>query len=352
MGDDPAGHRCAWGMILDAWQSAGVALIVAAVLTPLVRWYSRRRGLIDQPGERRSHSAPVARGGGLAVGVSVVATALAFAPDNALVVAFIGGAAIVSLLGWFDDHSPLGVGWRLGIQLLVAVGITAWLGPVESIGSAGTTVRATWLWTPMAVVAIIWMMNLFNFMDGSDGLASSQAAISFVLFAFAFGLAGETTGFWLAAVAAGASLGFLFWNRPTASIFLGDSGSLLLGWCAGSLALTATLSGSFSVWVSFIIVSPFVIDATVTLCWRLARGEQWYTAHADHAYQYLIRLGWSHGKVLIAWIVLNGVLIVPATVLALSKPQADIGVAAALTVILAGVWYVVHFVLSNKRRMT
>src|SRR6056297_1831176 len=140
MGDDPAGHRCAWGMILDAWQSAGVALIVAAVLTPLVRWYSRRRGLIDQPGERRSHSAPVARGGGLAVGVSVVATALAFAPDNALVVAFIGGAAIVSLLGWFDDHSPLGVGWRLGIQLLVAVGITAWLGPVESIGIAGTTV--------------------------------------------------------------------------------------------------------------------------------------------------------------------------------------------------------------------
>jgi Fuc2NAc and GlcNAc transferase len=331
----------------DAWQSAGIALLGALVLTPLMRRYSDRRGLIDQPGARRSHSSPVARGGGLAIGISLVATAVAFAPSGAVVAPFVGGAAIVSLLGWFDDHAPLSVGWRLGIQLVVAVGITFWLGPVESISIGSTTVSAAWLWTPMAVVAIIWLINLFNFMDGSDGLASSQAAISFALFAFAFGLAGETAGTWLAAVAAGASLGFLFWNRPPASIFLGDSGSLLLGWCAGALALAGTLSNSFSVWVSLIIVSPFVIDATITLCWRLARRERWYTAHTDHTYQYLIRLGWSHGKVLLTWVALNGLLVVPATAVALWKPQADMGVAAVLTVILAGAWYVVHFVVAE-----
>jgi len=336
-------------MSLDAWQAAGIALLGAVVLTPLMRRYSVWRGLIDQPGARRSHSSPVARGGGLAIGVSLVLTTIVFAPSGALVTPFVTGAAIVTLLGWVDDHAPLSVRWRLGIQLLVAVGITSWLGPVEAVSIAGVSVSAAWLWTPMAVVAIIWLINLFNFMDGSDGLASSQAVISFVLFAFAFGLAGEIAGAWLAAVAAGASLGFLFWNRPVASIFLGDAGSLLLGWCAGALALAGTLSGSFSVWVSLIIVSPFVIDATVTLCWRLARGEQWYTAHADHAYQFLIRLGWSHGKVLLAWIALNGLLVVPATAIALWKPQADMGVAAVLTVILAGVWYVVHFVVPKER---
>lgn len=332
----------------DAWQSAGIALLGAFFLTPLIRVYSRRRGLIDQPGARRSHSAPVARGGGLAIGISLVATAFVFAPDDALVAPLIGGAVVVSLLGWRDDHAPLSVGWRLGIQVLVAVAITLWLGPVESISIAGATISAALLWTPMAVVAIIWLMNLFNFMDGSDGLASSQAAISFALFAYCFALAGETAGAWLAAVAAGASLGFLFWNRPTASIFLGDSGSLLLGWCAGGLALAGTLTNSFSVWVSFIIVSPFVVDATGTLCWRLARGERWYTPHADHAYQYLIRQGWSHGKVLLAWIALNGLLVLPATVMAVWAPQADLAVAAVLTVILAGAWYVVHF----KERVT
>jgi len=339
-------------MSLDAWQSAGLALIAALVLTPLMRWYSLHRGLIDQPGARRSHSSPVARGGGLAIGISLVMTAVAFAPNSAVVAPFVGGAAIVSLLGWRDDHAPLGVGWRLGIQLLLAAGIIAWLGPVEAISIGGVTVQAAWLWTPTAVLAIVWLMNLFNFMDGSDGLASSQAVISFTLFAFAFGLAGETAGAWLAAVAAGASLGFLFWNRPPASIFLGDSGSLLLGWCAGAFALTGTLSDSFSVWVSFIIVSPFVIDATVTLCWRLARGERWYTPHTNHAYQYLIRLRWSHGKVLLVWIALNGLLVVPATVLALWKPQADLGVAAVMTVILAGAWYVVHFVVAKDRVTT
>src|SRR6056297_2959259 len=193
MGDHPAGDRCARRMSLDAWQAAGIALLGAVVLTPLMRRYSVWRGLIDQPGARRSHSSPVARGGGLAIGISLVMTAVAFAPNSAVVAPFVGGAVIASLLGWRDDHAPLGVGWRLGIQLFLAVGIISWLGPVESISIAGARVQAAWLWTPMAVVAIVWVMNLFNFMDGSDGLASSQAVISFSLFAFAFALSEETT---------------------------------------------------------------------------------------------------------------------------------------------------------------
>lgn len=335
-----------------AWQSAAIALVVAFVLTPLVRAYCRRRGLIDRPGARRSHRAPVARGGGLAISIALLSTILAFAPDDALVLPFSVGAAVVSLLGWRDDYAPLSVGWRLGIQMFVAAGIIAWLGPVDSIEVGRRTITAPWLWTPLAVIAMVWLMNLFNFMDGSDGLASTQAVISFTLFALGFGLAGENAAAWLAAVCAGASTGFLFWNWPGASIFLGDSGSLLLGWGAGAFALTGTLTGSVSVWLAFIIVSPFVIDATLTLCWRLMRGERWYTAHRDHAFQCLLRLGWSHGQVLVAWIALNCLLVVPATLIAFWQPQGETGAAAVLSVCLAGVWYVVRFVVAKERLTT
>ncbi len=336
----------------SAWQWAAAALAVAFVLTPLVRRYSRRRGLIDRPGARRSHSAPVARGGGLAIGISLVSTAGTWAPAGPQVLPFLLGAMIVSLLGWWDDHRPLRVGWRLAVQVLVAAGLVAWLGPVESIQVAGKPLALAWLWSPLAVVALVWLMNLFNFMDGSDGLASAQAVISCGLFAGAFALQSEAVSSGLAAIAAGATAGFLFWNWPRARIFLGDSGSLLLGWCVGALALFGTLSGSVSIWLAFVIVSPFVVDATMTLGWRLVRGERWYTPHTEHAYQYLIRMGWSHRRVLLAWIALNAVLVVPITALVLWKPQFELGAAAGLTVILAGAWYVVHFVIAKERVTT
>ncbi|HKL51474.1 MAG TPA: glycosyltransferase family 4 protein [Wenzhouxiangellaceae bacterium] len=337
---------------LAAWQAALLALAAAGLLTPLMRAYSLRHGLVDQPGARRSHSVPIARGGGLAIGISIVLTSLLFSPYNLILGPFVAGSVIISLLGWRDDHAPLAIRWRLGVQTMAALGAVALLGPVESIRVAGIAVSAAWLWSSMAVIAIVWLMNLFNFMDGSDGLASSQAALSLVLFAVAFSLGGQPEATWLAAVSAGAALGFLFWNWPRASIFLGDSGSLLLGWCVGCLALVGASTDSVSIWSAFIIVSPFVTDATATLCWRLARRERWYTPHADHAYQYLIRVGWSHRKVLLAWILMNGLLVVPATAVVLWKPQIDMIVAAVLAAVLLGVWYVVHFVVAKERVTT
>lgn len=336
----------------SAWQCAVTALAIAFVLTPLVRCYSRWRGLIDEPGARRSHSAPIARGGGLAIAISLVATTGAWPPAGPQVLPFLLGAMIISLLGWWDDHRPLRVGWRLAVQVFAAAGLVAWLGPVESIHVAGKAFALEWIWSPLAVVALVWLMNLFNFMDGSDGLASAQGVISCGLFAVAFALQSESVSFVLAAIAAGATAGFLFWNWPRASIFLGDSGSLLIGWCVGALALFGTLSGSVSIWLAFVIVSPFVVDATLTLGWRLIRGERWYTPHTEHAYQYLIRMGWSHLSVLLAWIALNAVLVMPVTALVLWKPQFDLGAAAGLTVILAGAWYVVHFVIAKERVTT
>lgn len=183
----------------------------------------------------------------------------------------------------------------------------------------------------------------------TGGLAACQSVISSLLVCGVFANSGEPTLAWIMLLAASATAGFVFWNRPPATIFLGDSGSLLLGWCTAFPALAGAVTGASPVWLSFVILSPFVVDATATLAWRVVRGKRWYTPHRDHAYQYLIRAGWSHGRVLVPWVAMNGLLVVPVAMVAHSRPPVDSGVAAIVGVILLGVWYVIYFVVAKER---
>lgn len=317
--------------------AALVAGLATLVLVPLVRRYAKWQGLIDQPGPRRSHDRPVARGGGMALAVGLLA-ALPLLGRFDGAPTFAVALTAIALLGIADDHRPLRVRFRLPIQLAAAALVVIALGGVPSIGVGESTIAAFWLWTPLSVLAVVWMTNLFNFMDGSDGLASMQALVSGLLFAAGFHLAGlPVLGGVGLAVAAGAAA-FLLWNRPPASIFLGDAGSLTLGFSLGFLALAGTVTGAVSVWTAFIAVSPFVIDATATLALRLGQGSGWYTPHRDHAYQCLIRAGWSHGRVLLALVLLEVCLVVPAFALAVARPKWDLAIATGTGVILLGTW--------------
>ncbi|MDT8448965.1 MAG: glycosyltransferase family 4 protein [Wenzhouxiangellaceae bacterium] len=328
------------------------ALLLGLLLTRLVLAYARARGLVDEPGPRRSHDVPVPRGGGLAIALALLPLLVLSGAREPTTVVFVASALVIVVLGWADDHRPLPVAWRLGIQTVLAVAAVVALGPVEKIVVAGHELSGAWLWSALAVVALVWIVNLFNFMDGADGLAATQAIISHLLFFAVFAGAGEPGLAWIALLVACATTGFLFWNRPRATIFLGDSGSLLLGWSAAFLALAGAVTGVCSIWLSFVIISPFVVDATATLAWRVARGRRWYTPHRDHAYQFLIRAGWSHRRVLVHWVALNGLLVAPAALLANRKPLIDSGVAAAVGIILLGAWYVVHFVVVKERMTT
>jgi Fuc2NAc and GlcNAc transferase len=334
----------------NAWVLPIAACAAVAALTPAVRAYALRRGLVDRPGPRRSHDRPVPRGGGLAIAL-VLACAVAWLRPAAELWILLVTSLAVAALGWREDHSPIPVRLRLAIEFALAVLVVVVLGPVATIDVAGRPVGPLWLWSPLAVIAVVWMTNLFNFMDGSDGLAAGQAFISAALFTAVFTLAGERGYANYAALVASATLGFVFWNRPRASIFLGDTGSLMLGWCMGLLALVGVVSGAASPWLAFIIVSPFVVDATLTLARRVMRGERWYTPHRDHAYQRLIRAGWSHRRVLLLWIVVNILLVVPAAALVLDRPDFDVAVAGIVALVLTGGWYFVHSVVA-KERMT
>lgn len=325
-------------MPAPAWWIAVQALLASLLLTPLIRYYALERGLVDAPGPRRSHMHPTPRGGGLALAVSLLLV-LPWLPmplDRLLVY----GLYIVILtgLGWIEDHRPIAVGWRLAVQLVAIAWLAFNLGPVRVVDFSSMPVEASWLWTPLAALAVLWLINLHNFMDGSDGLAALQCFFSGAFFAAAFALNGDPGMALLAVALAAACAGFLVWNRPPARIFMGDSGSLVLGGMIGALALTGAVNGSVSVWVGAIITSVFVIDASATLFDRLVRKERWYTAHRQHAYQRLIRRGWSHSGVLAAYAAVNLMLVLPAAVLAMRNPGLDFAVALIVGCVLLAAW--------------
>lgn len=232
---------------------------------------------VDHPNERSLHHQPTPRVGGLALFPGVVLGCLAAGLPDADSLLLLGLAGCLFLLSIFDDWRGLPVTLRFGAHLLAAALLALALmgGFPLVLGGA---------------LAVAWMTNLFNFMDGANGLAGGMAAIGFA----AFGLAsGEPA---LAFALVGAALGFLMFNFDPARVFLGDSGSIPLGFLAGGIGLLGVVKGQWPWWFPLLAFSPFVVDATVTLLRRMVRGEKFWMAHRDHYYQRLVRMGWSHRK--------------------------------------------------------
>jgi UDP-N-acetylmuramyl pentapeptide phosphotransferase/UDP-N-acetylglucosamine-1-phosphate transferase len=140
---------------------------------------------------------------------------------------------------------------------------------------------------------MVWMTNLFNFMDGSDGLAGGMAAIGFGTLAAAAAASGLGPLALACAAVASASLGFLIHNFPPARVFLGDAGSVPLGFLAGAFGIYGALAGAWPLWFPLLVFSPFIADATVTLLRRALRREPFWRAHRSHAYQRLVMAGWT-----------------------------------------------------------
>jgi Fuc2NAc and GlcNAc transferase len=315
--------------------------VSASLAFPLRAWL-RNQQLLDLPGDRRSHEHPTPRGGGLAVVAALVAAWLLW--PGGLVHWWLPMAAVLgmALVGWIEDRHGLQARWRFLAQAAVATALVVGLGELSSIRVAGTVFEGGAVLSVIGVIAAVWLINLYNFMDGSDGLAAGQGvwvgAIFFVLFA-------EASQPHLAALAiagAGAWGGFLVWNRPPASLFMGDVGSLALGAFVAALALLGEATGAVSVWLSFMVSSTFIVDATLTLLRRVVRGERWYTPHRQHAYQRLLVMGWSHGRVLALYALVNVLVVSPVIAAAWRWPGADTLLAAGLAALLALGWQVVQ----------
>ena len=267
--------------------------VATGALIPILR----RLEVLDRPNERSSHVAPVPRGGGIAVTGSVLLAWIALHETGFVAAGMIGillGTGLLAVVSWIDDRRGLSPGVRLLVQV-AAVTIGVLVLPDARNPFEGWLDRALYF----VVIGLIWIwwINLFNFMDGIDGLAASEAASiggGLLLFA-SVGDGLDPTVALLAAGIIGAAIGFLGWNWSPARIFLGDVGSVPLGYLSGFLLIDLATRGHWK--IALILPLYFLADATITLLRRLLRGERVWQAHREHFYQRAVRDGLGHAAV-------------------------------------------------------
>lgn len=329
---------------MDAlWIAALVPAAVLAVTLPLIgvvlRWL-QRRAILDRPVERSSHAVPVPRGGGLAlvpvlVAAWLVLAAAGLAAPGAAGIA--GLAAALALLSWVDDLRDLPAGLRLLGHVAAALAGIACLPPGAVLFQG---LLPPLLDHAVAVVVWVWFVNLFNFMDGIDGITGIETACvaggtTLVLAVAGDSLAGHSPGglIALAPTLAAAALAFLCWNWHPARIFLGDVGSVPLGFLLGYLLLSLAARGAWA--PALILPLYYLVDASVTLARRLCRGEMVWRAHREHFYQRALAPDGDHAAV--ARLILAGNLVLVAlAVAALRHPWAALALAAATVAAMLG----------------
>lgn len=294
----------------------GASFVTAAILTGAIRGWALRNGLMDIPNHRSSHELPIPRGGGLAM----VATAaigwgwLAYREilSANFVLALAGGGIAVAAIGYLDDRRQVSASARFLVHLAAAAWALFWMGGVPPPSIPGLGAVPGWLLQAIGAVAIVWVINLFNFMDGIDGIAASEAVFVTVAGACLSVIAGSAGQVPAASlVVSAASCGFLCWNWPRARIFMGDVGSGFLGFAIAVSALASARENPAMLLVWLLLGGAFFVDATVTLVRRLARGERVHQAHRTHAYQWLSRRWGSHRKVTCSVLAVNVIWLLP-----------------------------------------
>jgi len=266
---------------MSAAASAFVALALSLVLTRALA--TRLASLVvDRPNERSLHEAPVPRTGGLAV-LAAAAASLAFGGASLWLTLTL--ALILAAVSFRDDISQLPTGVRLAAHA-AAAGVLVWY----------LFTPIAWVEAALLVLALAWITNLYNFMDGSDGLAGGMALIGFGAYAVAAVLAQAAPLAAVSAALGGAAAGFLVYNFHPARIFLGDVGAIPLGFLAGALGLAGWRYEYWPLSFPVLVFAPFIADATLTLARRLARRAPVWRAHREHYYQRLVLSGFGHRR--------------------------------------------------------
>jgi UDP-N-acetylmuramyl pentapeptide phosphotransferase/UDP-N-acetylglucosamine-1-phosphate transferase len=298
------------------------ATVLSWGLTKLVLNQLQRRAILDFPNPRSSHEKPTPRGGGIAVVGVIVLCWVYPAADSPLLTTLLLGGLALALVSWLDDLHTMGIATRLCAQFLT---VAAALYFLKDEGFLLQGLAPAWLDRIVTCLLWVWFINLFNFMDGIDGIAAVEAII------ISGGLGGlyltaPVIGLnpWLPLGIAGAALGFLWWNWHPAKLFLGDVGSVPLGYFLGGLLILTALKGF---WLPALILPLyFLCDASVTLARRALRKEPVWQAHRQHFYQLAVQSGKRHSSVSGA-VCLVGVVLVGLSLWSLTAPLPALGLA-------------------------
>ena len=285
-------------------------IFVSLFLADLIRRYSVKINLLDTPNSRSSHSIATPRGGGLSIVICfLIVIGFSASLPSSTIFALIGSGVLVAVVGFWDDQGHIAARWRLLSHFIAAVWALYWLGGIPEFNFLGFAIDLGWFGFVVVAFVLVWLLNLFNFMDGIDGIAASEAI--FVAYAGAYfswlnGLEGLS---YISLVLASSTMGFLILNWPPAKIFMGDVGSGFLGLMLGVILYANILEGG-SVWLWAVLLGVFLVDSGITLLRRIIRGDKWYEAHCSHAYQHAARI-WGHKRVTITTIIINLVWLLP-----------------------------------------
>ncbi len=306
------------------------------LLTGLYRKIALRKLLLDIPNERSSHSIPTPRGGGVAIVMTYLLSLIFINQQLDLsfsqLLGFIVPGCLLAVVSYIDDLNHVNPIWRFGVQIVaVALGVY-WLGGMPNVTTALPSILYL-VFLFALVFLLVWIINLYNFMDGINGIASLEAIAVCIGLSILLWLAfPDINHFLLPIVLAVATVGFCCWNFPKAKIFMGDIGSCFIGLQLGLFAVYFSQLSIEFFWCTIILLGTFISDATVTLARRLLRGEKIYLAHREHAYQHLaIKLG-SHVPVSVAYASITVLWLLPIAILVINESLTwSVGVLTAYT---------------------
>jgi Fuc2NAc and GlcNAc transferase len=307
----------------DSCVVASIAILIAAfvaalAVTGLALRLARSRGLYASPNARSSHTRPTPTAGGIGIVVPVLGAAAWFGGAVGNVV-LVGGSAL-ALVGLVDDWKNLPARVRAPVQVGAVAVALLWL-PLPPLVLPPLVIETAWLVLPISGLLLLWLLNLYNFMDGIDGLAASQC-LTFCAGVLWLGPGDAEPLLW---TAAGAAAGFLVFNWPPARIFLGDVASHFLGFLLGVVAFDLAVRGALPFVASMVLLTGFWFDATYTLCARMFTGQRVFAAHRTHLYQKLARR-YGHGRTTSGYLVMNVCWLTPLAWLAQARPSASIAV--------------------------
>jgi UDP-N-acetylmuramyl pentapeptide phosphotransferase/UDP-N-acetylglucosamine-1-phosphate transferase len=291
--------------------SALLALLsttLSAVLTALFARPGSPVFVLDHPNERSLHARPIPRSGGAAILAAIAVATLAgglVSPVSAAAPGMVTGFLITGIVFLWEDLRGVLLPLRLlahftAAAFLVRGGLRA----TNLLVPGMEIVWPGWLAVALTLLFVVWMINLYNFMDGIDGLAGSMAVVGFGTFAILGVLAGDPLFATASVIVAAAAAGFLVFNLPPARCFMGDAGSNTFGFLAAAFALWGSYQWIVPLWISLLVFSPFIVDASVTLLRRAWKLERIWEPHRRHFYQRLAGLGWGHRRILAAEILL------------------------------------------------
>lgn len=320
----------------------GAGVIVSYLITAAVLEYAKKAKIVDVPNHRSSHSRPTPRGGGLAIAVTflggTLALGLAGVVPACLSTALVGAGIAVAAVGWLDDRFEVAARVRLVVHFAAAGWVVWCVGGITELDAGTFTLFLGPLGYVASIFGIVWFINLYNFMDGIDGLAATEAVIVGVTAALLSHLIGRNELVMVASLVASASTGFLLWNWQPARIFMGDVGSGLLGLIFATLMVYSEATKAIPAVLWLVLLGVFVVDATATLLSRVIHGHRPSEAHRTHAYQLAVSAGFDHSEVVRYVIVLN-VALAGVAWFEMAYPVTILPASLIAYAVLFGLWY-------------